>query len=311
MATILDKRIINLASQHGDRLNGSYNSNVSFYFHNLLKAEKSIAYVEVGVVSAEIPVSFYTINEYNKYFYFEYKLVGGSTLVGTPILNQGNYSATTFITEIKRAINTIINSLDVYLIVQLDRLTGLLTWTMPINSVLDEISFLPSGIYTPLYKLIGFDETSTSPIVLLPDNLFTNIYPINLLGINKINIGSNNLQTYNYDSGSSGFSNIVASIEVNASPYGIVLYRNQSLTYNILRVPELDGFTIELKDPDGNFIDFNNLDWTITLGMNIYRYMPQFSQTSFSDVLAINPPPPKKEEPAMNDLDVLTYKEKL
>ena len=140
MATILDKRIINLASQHGDRLNGSYNSNVSFYFHNLLKAEKSIAYVEVGVVSAEIPVSFYTINEYNKYFYFEYKLVGGSTLVGTPILNQGNYSATTFITEIKRAINTIINSLEVYLTIQLDRLTGLLIWTMPINSVLDEIS---------------------------------------------------------------------------------------------------------------------------------------------------------------------------
>tara|TARA_R110002126_G_scaffold10041_3_gene44947 strand:- start:829 stop:1788 length:960 start_codon:yes stop_codon:yes gene_type:complete len=319
MATILDKRIINLASQHGDKLNDSKISNIGFYFQNLLKAEKDIAYVEVGVVSAEIPVSFYIINEYNKYFTFQYELVaGGGLQTASPTLFEGNYTATTFITEIKRAINTIINSLEVYLTIQLDRTTGLLTWTMPTNSVVLQFVFSANlPLYQPLYKLIGFDENQ---VVLPQDDAFTNVYPINLLGINKINIGSNNLATYNYNSGSNGFSNILASIEVNASPYGIVLYRNQSLTYNILRVPNLDSFTIELRDPDGNFIDFNNQEWTITLGMNIYRYMPQFSQTSFNDILGVKPPQPpkedKKEEPPkppkpMNDLDILTYNEKI
>ena len=315
MATILDKRIINLASQHGDKLNSSKNSNISFYFQNLLKEEKDIAYVEVGVVSAEIPVSFYIINEYNKYFTFQYELVdGGGIQTASPTLFEGNYTATTFIIEIKRAINTIINSLEVYLTIQLDRTTGLLTWTMPTNTVVTQFVFSGTGIYQPLYELIGFDENT---VILPQDNAFTNVYPINLLGINKINIASNNLATYNYNSGSSGFSNILASIEVNASPYGIVLYRNQSLTYNILRVARLESFTIELRDPDGNFIDFNNQEWTITLGMNIYRYMPQFSQTSFNDILGVKPPQPPKEDKKkdtikpMDDLELLTYKEKL
>lgn len=311
MTTILDKRIINLASIHGTKQNGYKNSNVNFFFPSLLRGEKDIQYVEVGVISAEIPVSFYTINEYNNTFNFTHKKDG--QVVFTPAsvqITQGNYTATTIITELLRAINDVIISVETYLTIQIDRTNGRLTWAIPINTTLLAMTIENSSIYSTL----GFSaEISTS--ILIEENIvpITAPFPLNLLGINKVNIGSNNLATYNYDSGSSGFSNILASIENDAQPYGIILYKNASLTYNILRVPELDGFSIEIKDVNGNFIDFNNVDWTITLGMNIYRHMPSFSQSSFSDVLGIKPPvpvktpSPKKEEPLIkNDLDLLT-----
>jgi len=47
MALIIDKRIINLSSNHGIPLNGTYNSNVSFYFQGLVKREPDVVFVEV------------------------------------------------------------------------------------------------------------------------------------------------------------------------------------------------------------------------------------------------------------------------
>lgn len=316
MATILDKRIINLASQHGTKLNGSSTSNVSFFFQNLLRPEKDIAYTEVGIISCEIPVSFYTVNATNNFFEMDLYFISPNVIADTKqiYVPVGNYTATTLIAAIILAVREAFKEQAGFpdysvpnLVISINSSTGKLSWSFPVNATWSKITFRTLGNRF-LKRVYGW----------LPDDIditdvpITASFPLNLLGINKINVGSNNLATYNYDSGSQGFSNIIASIEVNAAPYGIILYKNQSLTYNVLRVAELDNFTIELKDSDGNFIDFNGQDFNITLGLNIYRYMPQFSQTSFSDILGIKPPespePPKKPEPIIkNDLDLLTY----
>jgi len=322
--TILDKRIINLASNSGDNINGTLKSNVSFFFQNLLKNEPSIAYVEVGVVSCEIPVSFYTINENNDTINTILTPNVGLPISKTIVLENGNYTATTFLTEFKLKVQLaylVDNPTNIILLdTGFNRINGLVSFSLPANATFSQIEFEDSA----LRRLIGFSPTTSLQLIQNATPTIAS-YPINLLGVNKINICSNDLLTYNYQSGSSGFSNILASIEVNATPYGIILYRNQSLTYNILRVKELDTLDIQLKDPDNNFLNLNNQDWTITLGLNIYRYMPQFSQTSFSDVLGIGVSPPGVSPPNIrvsppngsfkeikpsadyNDLEVLTY----
>ncbi len=311
MNTILDKRIIALTSKSGTLLNSSLKSNVSFQFTNLFNKDPSVAYAEVGVVSAEIPVSFYTINETNNSFVSNLVEGGVGNIIKTNIIPQGNYTATSLITQFLATLASSYSANTAVPIVSLtiNRSNGKLTlgWVAPV--AFNQITFSTS----PFMKLLGY----VGDIELDPINL-TRIatYPLNLLGVNKVYISTNNLLTYNYDSGKQGFSNILATLEVDAPPYSIILYKNQTNTYNILRNDDVNSFTIELKDDVGNFIDFNNIDWNITLALNIYRYIVPSSTSKFSDVLGlgIKPPPkeeikepPKKDEPIIkNDLDLLT-----
>lgn len=311
MNTILDKRIIALTSKSGTLLNSSLKSNVFFQFSNLFVKDPSVAYAEVGVVSAEIPVSFYTINETNNTFATNLIEGGVGDILKNNVIPNGNYTATTLITQFLAtlAASYAANTTDPLVSLTIDRSNGKLTlgWVAPV--AFNQIVFFSS----PFMTLLGYvGNRALSPI----SQTAIATYPLNLLGINKIYMSTNNLLTYNYDSGKNGFSNVLATIEVDAPPYSIILYKNQTNTFNILRNDDVNSFTIELKDDVGNYIDFNNIDWNITLALNIYRYIQPASSSKFSDVLGlgIKPPPeepkkaePKKDEPMIkNDLDLLT-----
>ena len=441
MNTILDKRIIALTSKSGTLLNSSLKSNVSFQFTNLFNKDPSVAYAEVGVVSAEIPVSFYTINDTNNTIATDVLFYGFGEMSKITTIPKGNYTATSLITQFKASIkasyeedifvidntnNTFNTELLIYnapyvaygttiltngtytiatLITHIttklqttifrngaaiiflgstilmnltfDALTGKLSMNFPANSFYPELYYGTFGVPNALFELLGFpsylEQFQNAPPTLATHPIITNTdiipsltlnrsngclsislpasasiysityttspllklmgyvaninsvqneppitadYPLNLLGINKIYISTDNLLTYNYDSGKQGFSNILATLEVDAPPYSIILYKNTTNTFNILRHDDVNSFSIELKDDVGNYIDFNNIDWNITLSLNIYRYIIPSSTSTFSDVLGlgIKPPPkeeikepPKKDEPIIkNDLDLLT-----
>ena len=65
-----DNRIITLNSQDGEKLNGTYLSNVQFNFSGLLKEDKNQISSYVTVLNAQIPVSFYIIDETNNVLYY-------------------------------------------------------------------------------------------------------------------------------------------------------------------------------------------------------------------------------------------------
>ncbi len=77
---------INLSSNSATIKNNSYNSVMIF---NLLamKKEKNILYNQVSLIHAQIPVSYYTINENNNKFILS---------TGSYTLTNGNYNATSF-----------------------------------------------------------------------------------------------------------------------------------------------------------------------------------------------------------------------
>ena len=95
--TYQESKLINLSSESANQFfNNSYLSNVSFNTPGLLIKNPLIARVEISVLHAEIPVSFYTINYSNSWF--KYKIDTG------PIINVqvqvGNYNANSLITEL-------------------------------------------------------------------------------------------------------------------------------------------------------------------------------------------------------------------
>ena len=195
MNTILDKRIIALTSKSGTLLNSSLKSNVSFQFTNLFNKDPSVAYAEVGVVSAEIPVSFYTINETNNTFTTNLTEGGVGNIIKTNIIPQGNYTATSLITQFLATLASSYsaNTTDPIVSLSINRSNGKLTlgWVAP-SPPFNQIIFSTS----PFMTLLGY----VGDIELDPINL-TRIatYPLNLLGVNKIYISTNNLLTYNYD----------------------------------------------------------------------------------------------------------------
>jgi hypothetical protein len=323
MALIIDRRIVNLSSNHGTKENGTYNSSISFSFPDLVRRQPDIAFVEVGVINAEIPVSFYNVNETNytmRFTWRDFSTALYSAFVDIT-LAFGNYTATTLIAEIKSKMLSAISGFTTdFLILSISKSTGKLVWDLnPTGGGqnVDGIRIYNSG--STCFQILGGDPTATYFEFFNTTSGTAITYPLNLLGINKINIQSNQISTFNYDSGRTGFSNILASIEVDAPPYGVILYKNSSLTYNILSAPDLDYFTIDLRDVNDNSINFNNQDWSITLGINLHRTPPSFSQSTFNDILAnttheptpdlIKPPPPL--EPAedipiiKNEFDLL------
>ena len=57
-----DNRIITLNSQDGDKLNGTYLSNINFNFSGLLSDDNNIIRTYITVLNAQFPVSFYIID---------------------------------------------------------------------------------------------------------------------------------------------------------------------------------------------------------------------------------------------------------
>ena len=91
MDTYIDSRIVILNSAHAILLNGSYKSDVNFNFTGLIKQEDNIQQIQISLVNAQIPYSFYTINYTNnsfKYYLSELKIIN---------IPVGNYNATSLV----------------------------------------------------------------------------------------------------------------------------------------------------------------------------------------------------------------------
>jgi hypothetical protein len=84
--TITISNQINLSSSSASIKNGSNNS-VMIFNIPVIKKEQNILYNQVSLINAQIPVSYYTINESNNLLVLS---TGSFTLI------SGNYNATSF-----------------------------------------------------------------------------------------------------------------------------------------------------------------------------------------------------------------------
>jgi len=290
MNLIKDQRLINLNSRNARQQNGSKNSKCVFDFTNILdKTETDIAYAEVGLISAEIPVSFYIINELNDTIVMSVSGVDIDIEVA-----DGNYTGNNFITEFVAKTTAAFTNI---ITVTLSPTTGKLSIT---NTGVQIIAFSKKTT-NGLWELMGFDGSNTT-ITINPGDTFVLPFLLNLLGVNKLMLNSFALATYNLDSANGGYSSTFFSLDVNVPSYSLIQYQNNSNTYSILRTNNIDDIDIEILDQDLNSIDFNNQEWLLTLVINIFRYIPQMSNVGFRDAFMkqIKPKEKPKEKPLGN-----------
>ena len=285
----VDSRLINLYSKNATTIdNYPLMSRTTFAFSSILKEEPDIVYCEIGVLNAQIPVSFYIINIYNNVL--KYKIGSGSTKSIT--IAEGNYTSSTLFTAIKAAFS--LNG-DTNMNITISKINGKMTFTNTVNN----FTIVSSG--SMMMDVLGFISTqdyTSSSLSLTPP------YPLNLLGIQRIKVNSNYLATNTTNSFTKGISNTIASIPVNAPAFGLINYINYN-AYSILRAKTISTIDIELKDELDNLIDFNGIDWTMTLQLNIYRI------NQYSDNQMVLSPILQELQSIHNDLAVGTNQPQL
>ena len=292
MSITSETKLISLTSDAGIKNNGTYLSDITFFCNGLLVPNPQIINVELILLHAEIPVSFYTINYSNSFFKFK--------LDTAPIQNLqvplGNYNANTLITALNKLIN------DVNFTITISKITGNLTFQY--NKTFN--------IYTDnnysIGQILGFElnktYTSTGP------NPFTlnAPYPLNLLGIKKLNILSSELSTTNYSS-NKGTVSLLGSIPVDQPSFGLVIYENKTNTKYKLNNFEISKIDIQIEDETHNPVNFNNINWCLLFGLIIT--MDLSIDVNNNLMISIpNPEESKQKEttnnPTLNDLEFLT-----
>lgn len=292
MTTYTDSRIITLNSYTATKNNLTLLSNVNFSFVGLLKQDTNIINSSIQLIDAQIPVSFYTINAVNNVL--TYTVSGTTYTITIPV---GNYNANTLITVMISKF-----SLNGHTITPtISKINGLLTFTGTVDFI-----FKKTG--STIFTILGFTVDSSSSSFIL-----NALYPLNLLGIKRLSILSNSLAINSYTSNNNSTQNILGTIEIDAPTFGLVMYRNLSNMSGILKVNKIDSIDISIQDEDGNYIDFNNINWTMKFILTSTRRVINESTETFSDITTQKPNIPtndlaKVPETADNDLDLLLYK---
>ena len=262
--TRIDSRLISLNSADAYlKNNTTFLSNVIFKLPGLLKKESDIRHVQYQIIDAQVPVSFYNVNYTNNVLNYQISSVNYS-ITATP----GNYSFTTLATNL---ISKFLANGHIFTIT-INKQNGIVTFaTTGTNFIFQSSS---------MFSIIGLDATTNSTSFNL-----TCVYPFNVLGVTKIKIVSQFFNSYNIDSLNNGLSNNLALIPIDQPSFGLVVYENKSNSKYTLRTDTLDEIDLQIYDQNNNLINFNNINWQLTILMEITREFIEQSTSEMADIL--------------------------
>jgi hypothetical protein len=255
-------KLITVNSKYGIQENGTMKSKMLFNYKNLLSDDENILKSFITVINAQIPCSFYVINALNNQL-----VISGPGITTTTIyVSYGNYNANTLISEL---ISKLASS-GLTMTITINRINGILTFSSD-----GFINFYFTSASTIL-EILG----TTSSTIATSTN-YTCPYPLNLLGVKKLLIKSTKLSVYSVSTYDYASSNILLTIPSDVSPFSMISYNSQSdANKNLLNIRSINEIDINIYDENNNYIDFNNLDWTMTLVIS--------SEINFDEVLNIS-----------------------
>jgi len=246
-----DNRLITLNSKDGEKINGTYLSNINFNFSGLLQDDIYLVRTYITVLNAQFPVSFYIIDDTNNILNYLQNSV--QKIITVPI---GNYNGNQMVS----ILNSSFTANGSGITTSLNSNTGILNFL-----ITDSISYRFQSSST-IKSILGFSSSITS------STLITMPYQLNLLGIKKIFINSNHLKNSAFTSKSFSSVQTIATIPVDQPPYSMINYTSVSdLERNILFNRSLDVIDIQIVDDDNEYVNFQNINWSITICLTIEK----------------------------------------
>jgi hypothetical protein len=234
-------------------LNQAKKSNVVFFFENILKIDKNSIEMKLSLVNAQIPVSWFLINDSNNRITIS--VLNDHTFM-TYYFPNGNYNVYTFISKW-------IETFGSQWTITYDKLQNKLHFSNPLGQITFGNNVKESNTLLPIIGFIPTQSYTSSA------NHLTSFYSINFSGLTKLNIKSSTFTFKNMDSFTSGATSTFCSIPVSANASGIIHYNNLTDYKSIFKNYDLNSIDISITDEKNNYIDFNNVDWSMTLQIDI------------------------------------------
>ena len=269
----LDNYLLTLNSKYASTyINGSAKSNVQFNFIGLLRDDADIIRTSLSILNAQIPVSYYIITANNNVFYYIDDTTG--LLVTIPV---GNYDANTLLVYMN-------SQLASGIVLSINSSNGKLTLSTTTAN-------RPFGFYatsSTCAEILGMGTTNIY-VAGSPSGTILNFpYPLNLLGVKKISIKSSSLSIIAFSSVNNGYSDTICTIPADQPAFGMISYNNQNdLNKNLLKQSVIDRVDIQLLDENQNYLDMNNLDWSITICLSNERVDRERDFTTIKDITGI------------------------
>lgn len=223
--------------------NGYFNSNLEFNIPNLYQSSNNVLYSTISCIHAEIPYSFYVVNEYNN-------LLALST--GNILIPFGNYNANSFLKYLE-------TSLPLGMTIEFNTTNG--KFTIAYNSPFSINADSTCNI------LMGFEKGKTYNS---SGNQIEIPYLANFMGSKNVYVKIPNLILDNFNTLTKDRATLL-NIPINVSPFGIIMYENSTGSSTIIKSIQIpDTIIVQLYDDENNLIDFNNTEFSITLQIDFY-----------------------------------------
>jgi hypothetical protein len=249
---------IYLNSRTANKQNGSTSSCI-FNLPNIEVRQDEKAYINVK--QAVIPFSWYNVNETNNKLNM---LIGGVNMYSLSI-PFGNYNINQLISYLSSQISLFPGN-DKALTIAYSIQTNKLTFTQ-IHHTLRLLAT------STCFELLGFNEgtqydaTNTSGTIYV----LNSVNGINLFVVRQVYIASDNFILNNVNASNPNDSNILASVCVTGNPNSVIQYENTTTRHLIHHLNNITNLQIKLLDQDGDLLNLNGVNWSITLELIIVK----------------------------------------
>jgi len=209
----------------------------------------------LSLVNASIPHSFYNVNSNNNRFqYIEDPYV--TFVEHNYVIPIGNYTITQFVSQLQSMISP--------LQISYNSITNKMTFTHP---TLPFCFYKSNNTCFELLGLSNYDHFSpVNPKVIVSDVCCS------MFSVRSICVCSN-FHTDNVHVNKPHMQTIIGSIPVNAGPNSIITYQNLNSFKNNLFTNVVNAIAIKFVDQDGNKIDLNGCHYSMTLQLDIIKYV--------------------------------------
>lgn len=208
--------------------------------------------MRIAIKTAEIPVSFYNINENNNRLKYSV-----NDVVFDIIFDIGNYNVRQFLEQLNTKLQAQSHSA-----IQLD-------WDSKFNKIglngTQEIKLFKTG--STCFTVLGFTEKDHVSI----NNVLTSDSLVDIRAITRIYVHCNLASEHTKDTGIGNKHDILGVVPVTAGSFGTIIYQPMNPLRIKLSNNHFQSFKISFKDENGRYIDFNNMKWQMTIEISFTK----------------------------------------